>query len=287
MGRPVAAIIRDAGADRRSLFVTYMSRAYHETGMVIAPNKGDLQRIVVLNPKGGCGKTSLATNLASYFALKGPMPALLDCDPQGASMRWLEKRPRMRPPIHGIAAYKNAMNVTRTWQLRVPSETRQIIVDTPAGLDGPQIHDLVYDASNVLIPVLPSAIDIRYAARFIADLLLVAQLDRGSVRVGIVANRTRQNTKSLKQLMRFLTSLKIPVIAVLRDSQNYVRATDEGIGICDLPFYRAKKDIVAMADIMTWLETSHTPYEETDLPILDQPIQSDEIRPITRKTRLQ
>ena len=224
--------------------------------MLVARKRDDLQRIVVLNPKGGCGKTTLATNLASYLALRGPMPVLLDCDPQGGSMRWLEKRSQQRPPVHGIPAYKQPVRVTRTWQQRVPGETRHVVVDTPAGLDGPRIHELVYDATNVLIPVLPSPIDIRYAARFIADLLLLAQLDRGSVRVGIVANRTRQNTKSLKQLMRFLTSLRIPLVAILRDSQNFVGAAGEGLGICDLPLYKAKQDLVGMADIMRWLDSS-------------------------------
>ena len=219
-----------------------------------ASNPNDLRRIVLLNPKGGCGKSTLATNLASCFAARGPMPALLDCDPQGASMRWLEKRSRLRPPIHAIAAYKQPLAVTRTWQLRVPRETREVIVDTPAGLEGPQIHDLVYDASRVLIPVLPSPIDIRYAARFIAELLLAAQLDRDSVKVGIVANRTRQNTKSYRQLVRFLSSLKIPLIATLRDSQNFVRAADAGIGICDLPRYRTKKDLEAITRIVSWLD---------------------------------
>jgi len=218
----------------------------------------------MLNPKGGCGKTSLATNLASFFALRGSIPALLDCDPQGASMRWLEKRSRLRPPIHGIAAYENPMHVTRTWQLRVPNETRQVIIDTPAGLQGPQIHDLVYDANSVLIPVLPSPIDIRNAARFIAELLLVAQLDRGSVRVGIVANRTRQNTKSYRQLVRFLSSLNIPLISVLRDSQNFVRAAEDGIGICDLPLYRAKQDLVAMAQIVSWLDQGDSSQMQTE-----------------------
>ena len=216
-------------------------------------SKDDLQRIVVLNPKGGCGKTSLSTNIASYFALSGPMPALIDCDPQGASTRWLEKRSRLRPPIHGIAAYRNPVNVTRTWQLRVPEETRKIIIDTPAGIDGPRIHDLVYDATDVLIPVMPSPIDIRYAARFIADLLLLAQLDRGSVRVGIVANRTRKNTLSLRRLTRFLTSLRIPVVGTLRDSQNFVASAAEGLGVCDLPLYRSKEDLPAMAGIIAWL----------------------------------
>jgi len=235
--------------------------------MALNPNKNDLQRIVILNPKGGCGKTSLATNLASYYALRGPMPALLDCDPQGASMRWLEKRSRIRPPIHGVAAFKQSMQVTRTWQLRVPQETRKIIVDTPAGLEGPQIHDLVYDATNVLIPVMPSPIDIRYAARFIAELLLAAQLDLGSVRVGIVGNRTRLHTKSLKQLLRFLSSLKIPLISVLRDSQNFVKAADEGIGVCDLPLYRAKKDFVAMSQIVSWLDESVSQMDEVAAPV--------------------
>ena len=231
--------------------------------MYASASRDDLQRIVILNPKGGCGKTTLATNLASYFALRGPLPALLDCDPQCASMRWLEKRSNNRSPIHGIAGYKNSMSATRTWQLRVPQETRRLIIDSPAALEGPDIHDLIYDASNILIPIMPSPIDIRAVARFIAELLLVAQLDRGDVQVGIVANRTRQNTKSLHQLMRFLTSLKIPIIALLRDSQNFVAAVEEGIGVYELPHYRAKRDIYQMARIVSWLDRWHAPSRDS------------------------
>lgn len=223
--------------------------------MIISPNRDDLRRIVVLNPKGGCGKSTLATNLASYYALRGPLPVLLDCDPQGFSMRWLERRSKRRPPIHGIAAFKKSMQVTRTWQLRVPNETRHVIIDSPAALEGTQIHDLIYGASNVIIPVLPSPIDIRYAARFIAELLLVSQLDRSETKVTIVANRTRKNTKSLAQLMRFLNSLRIPVIAVLRDSQNYVEAVGRGIGVYELPHHKAKYDIEQLSRIVAWLES--------------------------------
>ena len=75
--------------------------------MLITPNRDDLNKIVILNPKGGCGKTTLATNLASYYAARGPIPSIMDCDPQGSTMCWLEKRPGNKPPIHGIAAYKN------------------------------------------------------------------------------------------------------------------------------------------------------------------------------------
>ncbi len=218
------------------------------------PKRHDLQRIVVLNPKGGCGKTSIATNIASHYSLQGAMPTLLDCDPQGASMRWLEKRTSLRPPIHGIAAYRNTLSVTRSWQQRVPQETRHIIIDTPAGLEGPQIHDLIYDASNLIIPVMPSPIDIRFAARFIAELMLVAQLDRRAVRVGIVANRTRKNTKSLRQLMRFLSSLKIPLVAVLRDSQFFVRAVGRGIGIAELPNHLGRQDLQSLLPLFSWLD---------------------------------
>ncbi len=222
--------------------------------MSLLPNRHGLQRIVVLNPKGGCGKTSIATNLASYYSLQGEMPMLLDCDPQGASMRWLEKRSRLRAPIHGIAAYRNSLNMTRSWQQRVPRETRHVIVDTPAALEGPQIHDLIYEANNLIIPVLASPIDIRFAARFIAELLLVAQVDLRAVRVGIVANRTRRNTKSLRQLMRFLSGLKIPVIAVLRDSQNFVNAVGEGIGIAELPTYQGREDNRSLQPVFSWLD---------------------------------
>jgi len=231
--------------------------------MYISAKRQDLHKIVVLNPKGGCGKTTLSTNLASYFALRGPLPALLDCDPQGYSMRWLEKRSPARPPIHGIAAYKRSIHATRSWQLRVPQETTRLIIDTPAALDNPAIHELTYDANSILIPVLPSPIDIRYAARFIAELLLVTQIDRRDRRIGIVANRTRHNTRSLRQLMRFLTSLQIPIISTLRDSQNYVQAAGSGIGIYEMPHYKVKDDIQHMAAIISWLEHRNPPQQET------------------------
>ena len=235
--------------------------------MSVSPKRQDLQRIIVLNPKGGCGKTSMATNLASYYSLRSAMPTLLDCDPQGASMRWLERRSRLWPPIHGIAAFRNSLSVTRTWQQRVPRETRQVIVDTPAGLEEAQIHDLIYDATNLIIPVLPSAIDIRFTARFIAELLLVSQLDRRSVRVAIVANRTRKNTRSLRQLMRFLSSLKIPLVAVLRDSQCFVNAADRGIGVAELPHYQGRQDLKSLSPLMAWLDQWQQP-TVASIPVL-------------------
>ena len=222
--------------------------------MFISPNRDDLHKIVILNPKGGCGKTTLATNLASYYALRGPPPTLIDNDPNGYTMRWLEKRPRNRREIHGIATYKSTMHATRSWQLRVPNETSTVIIDTPAALTQPDIHELTYDANSILIPILPSAIDIRYATKFIAEMLLVTQIDRRDRQLAVVANRTRKNTHSLTKLMRFLSSLNIPIIAVLRDSQSYVRAADIGMGIYEMPQHRVKKDIEQMDLIVNWLD---------------------------------
>jgi chromosome partitioning protein len=225
--------------------------------MLITPNRRNLNTVVVLNPKGGCGKTTLVTNLASCYARRGPAPAVMDCDPQGSTMRWIEKRTESQPPVHGIAAYKRSMQATRSWQLRVPIETTNLIVDSPAGLNHDSLREVTRDASSILVPVLPSAIDIHAASRCIADLLLVAKIDRRDRKLAVVANRTRQNTKSLEKLMRFLDSLGIPVVGVLRDSQNFVRAAEEGIGICEMPGHRARKDMEQLEQIVAWLDTWH------------------------------
>jgi len=222
--------------------------------MLITPKRDDLNKIVILNPKGGCGKTTLATNLASCYAARGPIPAVMDCDPQGSTMSWLEKRPGNKPPIHGIAAYKNSMQATRSWQLRVPNETTSLIVDSPASLSHDDLREMTRDATSILVPVLPSAIDIHAASRCIADLLLVAKIDRRDRKLAVVANRTRRNTKSYEKLMRFLDTLGIPIIAVMRDSQNFVHAVEAGIGICELPPHKIKKDVEQLELLIRWLD---------------------------------
>lgn len=222
--------------------------------MLITPNRQDLNKIVVINPKGGCGKTTLSTNLAAWLAKRGPIPAIMDCDPQGSTMTWIERRPPGNPPIHGIAAYKRSMQATRSWQLRVPNETTDLVVDSPASLSHDDLREVTRDASSILVPVLPSSIDIHAASRCIADLLLVAKVDRRDRKLAVVANRTRQNTKSFEKLMRFLDSLGIPIIAVLRDSQNYVHAAEKGIGICEMQPYKVRKDVAELEKIVDWLD---------------------------------
>ena len=222
--------------------------------MLIAPDRGNLHKIVVLNPKGGCGKTTLATNIAAYYAMRGPAPTLVDFDTQGFSMRWLHKRSDNCPQIYGVNAYQKTMQGRQTVHLQTRPDTEKLIIDLPAAIGPDELQDVTYDAGSILIPVLPSNIDVNCASRFIADLLLVGQIDRRDRQVAIVANRTRANTKGYRMLLRFLTSLQIPLIAVLRDSQNYVHAAGQGIGICEMPAYKVQKDLPHLKLIINWLD---------------------------------
>lgn len=212
------------------------------------------KKIVIVNPKGGSGKTTLATNLASHYASVGAQPALMDFDPQGSSMHWLSERAARYPSIYGVAAFEKRMDVTRSFQLRVPPACQCVIVDSPAGYTSAQLREITRDASKVLMPVLPSKFDIHAASRSIADLLLVAKLSRAEAQLGIVANRTRRNNKSFQRLMRFLDSLGIPVVAVLRDTQTYVHASECGVGLADLKTYQTAKDQPEWARLISFLD---------------------------------
>jgi len=219
--------------------------------MTNAPYRDDLNKIVILNPKGGCGKTTLATNLASYFALRGPTPTLIDCDPNGYTERWLERRPPDSRKIKGIASDEFVMHSNRNWPFRTPQEAGAIIIDTPAALGQREISELTYNADCILVPILPSTFDVHVTTNFIAELLLLTDFD---LPVAVVANRTRQNTKSLEMLMRILANLEIPTIAVLRDSQNYVHAAAHGLGIYEMPHFRVRQDLEQMELVIDWLD---------------------------------
>ncbi len=213
-----------------------------------------MQRILILNPKGGSGKTTIATNLAANLAVSGRRPALMDLDPQASSMRWLTKRPNEQAQVFGIAGYEKSVAVTRSWQLRVPRECDPLIVDTPAALETHGLPELTRGADVILVPVMPSDIDIHAAAKCIADLLLVAKIKRSDERIGIVANRVRANNLVSQSLMRFLASLDIPLVATFRDSQNYVRSAESGIGIFEMPGWRVREDLDEWYSLTQWLE---------------------------------
>lgn len=211
-------------------------------------------RVVVMNAKGGCGKTTVATNLASYCAARGFGAALFDYDPQASSMFWLRARPAGLPAIHGVAAYQPPpQGVTRAWQLRVPERTELVITDTPAGYTGLDIEDRVAESDVILIPVLPSVIDIHSTADFIRDLLLIGKARARNKQLAIVINRARLRTKALEKLERFVDSLDIPVIGQIRDTQLYVHAAEQGVGVHELADRAAQQDAECWAQIVDWL----------------------------------
>jgi chromosome partitioning protein len=212
-----------------------------------------MQRIVVLNPKGGSGKSTIATNLAACYAVHGEQPALMDLDPQGSSMRWLRKRPDDTAAIHGIAAFERSATVTRSWQMRIPADCRTVVIDTPAAVDPHSLPELTRGVDAILVPVMPSEIDIHATAKCIADLLLVAKVRRSEKRIGIIANRVRSNTIVWQSLTRFLNSLDIPLIATLRDTQNYVRSAETGLGVCEMPRWQVQQDLPHWQQILAWL----------------------------------
>jgi chromosome partitioning protein len=214
-------------------------------------------KIVVMNTKGGCGKTTVATNLASYCISQGYATDLFDYDTQGSSTQWLKARDPDLPSIRGVAAHKPPQaGMTRSWQLRISEQTRYVIQDTPAGHVGFDLDDRVSESDIILIPVLPSAIDIHSTANFVRDLLLVGKARARNKRIAIIANRTRVRTRSLDMLERFLRNLDIPVIAHIRDTQNYVRAAERGIGVCELAERAAQRDVVPWTSILDWIQQS-------------------------------
>lgn len=214
-------------------------------------------RIVVIHTKGGCGKTTVSTNLASYYASKGANTALFDYDPQGSSMRWLRLRSDEQPGIYGVTAHQSAAKaVTMSWHMRLPPETERLIIDTPPGLKGPDLAEQLKGANCILIPVLPSPIDIYATADFIRDLLLEAKVRLHKIPIAIIANRTKKNTLAFQSLERFLKTLSIPVLTRLRDTQNYVRAAEEGLGIHELKNRPVYVDKMHWSAVYDWIENS-------------------------------
>ncbi len=215
-----------------------------------------MNRIVVLNPKGGSGKTTIATNLASYFASQQQRPVLMDFDPQGSSLRWVRKRQAAQPPIHIIAAFEKDSRTTRSFQLRVPVGSTHVILDTPAAVEPRLLPELTREARKIIVPVLPSDIDIHACSRCIRDLLLVAKVRREDNRIGVVANRIRRNSATFQSLIRFLQTLGIPIVATLRDSQNYLRAAELGVGVHEMKSYIVREDVEEWRPLIDWIEAT-------------------------------
>jgi chromosome partitioning protein len=219
-----------------------------------------MKRLLILNSKGGCGKTTIATNLAGYYAASGTPTALIDNDPQGSSKQWLELRPKSLSAIHGVFAGKPApAGMTRSFLMRVPEETRRVIIDTPASMKRLDMVDLLRDASAVIIPLLPSAIDRHVTLEFLRELSSLCRQMSLGIPLGIVANRVRLNTRSFKQLREMLGHSEIPLIAYLRDTQSYVHAAEEGCSITELKSPVQRQEVLQWTALAYWVESGRVP----------------------------
>jgi chromosome partitioning protein len=237
----------------------------------------DLRRIVVLNPKGGAGKTTLAFNLAGYLAATKRKVALIDMDQQGSSSHWLARRPAELPPIHGISASSAQSGAHVNLNFTLPQDIDYVVVDAPAAVSRDELAEFTVGSHAIIVPVMPSELDIHAASRLIADLLLVARVSRENGRLGVIANRVKERTIAYRQLMKFLERLSIPVIGVIRDSQNYVSAAREGLCIHELPASKAAKDLKRWESVIQWLDQRlETPLDERDLRRPDSGAEADE-----------
>ena len=210
-----------------------------------------MRYIMVLNPKGGCGKSTLATNIASYFATEGHNVALADYDPQRSSLDWLARRPEDRAPITGLAAFEEGLR-------RLPRNADYLVIDAPARSHGPELTDLVKHAETIVVPVLPSTIDMQATANFLKELKDVGKVDRKEAKIGVVANRVRENTLIFEELDNYLTAARVPYLAALRDAQNYIRAYTRGLGIFELPEYLAWPDWDEWEPLTAWLRSKRS-----------------------------
>lgn len=212
-----------------------------------------MRSIMVLNAKGGCGKSTLATNLAAYYASQydNAHVTLADYDPQRSASDWLALRPDNKPPIHGLAAYRDGLK-------HLERSTDFLIIDAPARIHGSDIAPLLRHAQTVLIPVLPSPIDINAVARYIEELNSSAPVQNKQVKLGLVANRAREHTKIYEFTEDFLERLKTPFLATLRDAMNYQRAFARGLGIHELPPYLAWPDWEQWEPLIKWLTSKRS-----------------------------
>ncbi|AKS41300.1 ParA family protein [Wenzhouxiangella marina] len=206
-----------------------------------------MRTIAVVNAKGGCGKTTIATNLASALAWEGHAVALGDMDPQQSANDWLDQRSEDYPVIEMVNRDGGP--------LRAPSGTDILILDTPAGIHGTELGHVLRRAETVLIPVLPSPVDMRAAWRFLNQLLELKPVKERQTVVGLIANRVRPQTIIYRELTGFLHDFRIPVVGQLRDTMNYVRAFERGLAVSDLPPYQAWADWEQWEPILGWIRS--------------------------------
>ena len=184
-------------------------------------------KILVASSKGGCGKTTIATNLAAHFAQDGKNTVLVDADRQGSSQRWAEKRAGLPGAVLAVSGLR------RDWATRIPDDAQRVVVDGPAGIRVNELAELLEEVESLLIPILPSRIDLDASEAFLSDVAGLARVKKGKVTVGLIANRLKPWTTASQQALEDMKKLPFPVIGQLRDTQGYVLVASLGKGIFD------------------------------------------------------
>jgi len=239
---------------------------------VAAGEGGKIMRMnttLIINSKGGSGKTTIATNLASYFAANGVPTTLMDYDPQGSCMSWLRLRPQPGSSIYGANAAPQKGGRIRSVEMHVPTDTQQLVIDAPAGASGLLLQEMLCKPDCIIIPVAPSAIDIHATAKFVGDLLLAGRIRTRNIRLAVVANRVRSSMPVYQPLERFLASLGLPFLARISDSDAYIKAAETGVGIFELEPSAATAERGEFMPIVEWVGQPRNPEAATEGKIID------------------
>ncbi|BCB25333.1 cobyrinic acid a,c-diamide synthase [Sulfurimicrobium lacus] len=199
-----------------------------------------MRSILVANPKGGSGKTTLATHLAGYLASLGRQVVLADLDRQQSAAGWLKRRPAQLPTIH-------------SHQHKQASKPDWMVIDSPAGLHGDKLSAAVKLAELVIVPVQPSAFDMMATSDFLRVLREEKAVRKERSQVAMVGMRVDPRTKSAAELAEFLLAVEFPVLTYLRDAQLYVQCAHEGVSLFDLPPSRAARDAEQWQPILEWI----------------------------------